>query len=148
MYDFHYNYIMKKFPTARLLFTDTDSLCYHIETEKDLYDEIKVRLRFLLPKLKLSFRIHNIWISLIIHLITITTIKINILFLDTSRMKMVSFFHLIIIFYISFNLGGDPIKEFCGLRAKMYSVKSPNREKKAAKGVSGKNLVRIHHIIL
>ena len=98
MYDFHYNYIMKKFPTARLLFTDTDSLCYHIETEKDLYDEIKVRLRFLLPKLKLSFRIHNIWISLIIHLITITTIKINILFLDTSRMKMVSFFHLIITF--------------------------------------------------
>ena len=34
---------MKKFPTARLLFTDTDSLCYHIETEKDLYDEIKVK---------------------------------------------------------------------------------------------------------
>jgi len=98
MYDFHYNYIMKKFPTARLLFTDTDSLCYHIETEKDLYDEIKVRLRFLLPKLKLSFRIHNIWISLIIHLITITTIKINILFLDTSRMKMVSFFDLMITF--------------------------------------------------
>ena len=127
---------MKKFPTARLLFTDTDSLCYHIETEKDLYDEIKVRLRFLLPKLKLSFRIHNIWISLIIHLITITTIRKNILFLDTSRMKMVSFFQLIITF-ISFNIGGDPIKEFCGLRAKMYSVKSPNREKKAAKGVSG-----------
>ena len=46
MYDFHYNYIMKKFPTARLLFTDTDSLCYHIETEKDLYDEIRVRLTF------------------------------------------------------------------------------------------------------
>ena len=44
MYDYHYNFIMKKFPTARLLFTDTDSLCYHIETEKDLYDEIKVRL--------------------------------------------------------------------------------------------------------
>ena len=60
---------------------------------------------------------------------------------------MVSFFQLIITF-ISFNIGGDPIKEFCGLRAKMYSVKSPNREKKAAKGVSGKNLVRIHYLIL
>lgn len=102
MYDFHYNYIMKKFPTARLLFTDTDSLCYHIETEKDLYDEIKVRLRFLLQKLKLSFRIHNIWISLIIDLIMLTTIKINISFQGTSRMNMVSFFHLIITFI--FNL--------------------------------------------
>merc|ERR1712198_171438 len=102
MYDFHYNYIMKKFPTAKLLFTDTDSLCYHIETEKDLYDEIKVRLRFLLQKLKLSFRIHNIWISLIIDLIMLTTIKINISFQGTSRMNMVSFFHLIITFI--FNL--------------------------------------------
>ena len=34
--------------------------------------------------------------------------------------------------------GGIPIEEFCGLRAKMYSVKSPNHVKKAAKGVSGK----------
>ena len=42
MYDYHYNFIMKKFPTARLLFTDTDSLCYHIDTEADLYEEIKV----------------------------------------------------------------------------------------------------------
>ena len=37
-----------------------------------------------------------------------------------------------------FNSGGIPIEEFCGLRAKMYSIKSPNHEKKAAKGVSGK----------
>ena len=43
MYDYHYNYVMKKFPSAKLLFTDTDSLCYHIETEKDLYDEIKAK---------------------------------------------------------------------------------------------------------
>ena len=51
-------------------------------------------------------------------------------------------------FYIQSNLGGDAIEEFCGLRAKMYSVKSPNHEKKAAKGVSGKNLVRILYLIL
>ena len=41
-------------------------------------------------------------------------------------------------FVIQFNSGSKPIEEFCGLRAKMYSVKSPNHEKKAAKGVSGK----------
>ncbi len=48
MYHFHYNIIRKRFPsTARLLFTDTDSLCYSIQCddfyktmllEKDWYD--------------------------------------------------------------------------------------------------------------
>ena len=52
-------------------------------------------------------------------------------------------------FYISFNLGGKPIEEFCGLRAKMYSVKSPNYVKKAAKGVTGKqfHLISYSHFI-
>ena len=150
MYDFHYNYIMKKFPTARLLFTDTDSLCYHIETEKDLYDEIKVRLRFLLQKLKLSFRIHNIWISLIIDLIMLTTIKINISFQGTSRMNMVSFFHLITILYslssyynFIFNLiqVEIPQKSFVGFVLKCILSNHPIMRRRQLKEYQVKNLL-------
>ena len=41
MYNFHYNYVMKDYPQAKLLFSDTDSFCYHIETDNDVYKDIK-----------------------------------------------------------------------------------------------------------
>ena len=42
MYDFHYNHMMEKYgpERAKLLFTDTDSLTYHI-TAEDLYQDMK-----------------------------------------------------------------------------------------------------------
>jgi hypothetical protein len=41
MYDFHYNSMMKQYgpEKCRLLFTDTDSLCYHIKTD-DVYQDM------------------------------------------------------------------------------------------------------------
>jgi hypothetical protein len=42
MYDFHYNFMLKKIERKNidLLFTDTDSLCYHIKTQ-NIFDIIK-----------------------------------------------------------------------------------------------------------
>jgi hypothetical protein len=41
MYDFHYNFIRKKYgDRAKLLVIDTDSLCYDLRTD-DLYKDIK-----------------------------------------------------------------------------------------------------------
>jgi hypothetical protein len=40
MFDFHYNIIVKRYgKNARLLFTDTDSLCYHLITD-DVYHDM------------------------------------------------------------------------------------------------------------
>ena len=41
MYDFHYNEILRRYghEHATLLFTDTDSLCYHIKTS-DVYEDM------------------------------------------------------------------------------------------------------------
>ena len=44
MYEFHYLKVLKRYgSSARLLFTDTDSLCYHVTTEdiyKDMYENL------------------------------------------------------------------------------------------------------------
>ena len=42
MYDFHYNFIKKEYPKSKsmLLFTDTDSLTYKVETD-DIYEDFR-----------------------------------------------------------------------------------------------------------
>ena len=52
MYDFHYNHMCVKYPRAdqlRLLFTDTDSLAYAVQTDdiyKDMADDTASRYDF------------------------------------------------------------------------------------------------------
>ena len=109
MYDFHYNYIKRKYgDKAKLLFTDTDSLMYEIQTE-DFYRDIRwdVKDRFdtsdYLPN-------HPSGIP------TGCNKKVLGMFKDEA--------------------GGKIIDEFVGLRAKLYSYKMlEGKESKKCKGV-------------
>ena len=59
MYDFHYNYIKKKYGKgASLLFTDTDSLAYEIDTE-DFCKDINPDVERLLDTIVIIQRIMN-----------------------------------------------------------------------------------------
>ena len=109
MYDFHYNYIKSKYGAkAKLLFTDTDSFLYEIETE-DFYKDIAgdVKDRFDTSEYKEG---HPSGIP------TGVNKKVLGMFKDEAA--------------------GKVIKEFVGLRAKLYSYKmDEGKENKKCKGV-------------
>ena len=109
MFDFHYNYIKRKYgDKAKLLFTDTDSLMYEIIT-KDFYKDISgdVKNRF-----DMSDYPEN-------HPSGIPT-GINKKVLGMMKDEV----------------AGKNIKEFVGLRPKLYSLKmEEGKETKKCKGV-------------
>lgn len=107
MYDFHYEYIVPKYgEKATLLFTDTDSLCYHIKTE-DMYKDMRED-KHLFDQSGYSgdgFRS-----------------------VENSNKKIIGKF--------KDETDGVPIVEFCGLRSKMYSILlETGKEKKTGKGI-------------
>ena len=109
MYDFHYNYIKPKYGAkAKLLFTDTDSLMYEIETE-DFYKDISKDVK---DRFDTSDYPEN-------HPSGIPT-EIN--------KKVLGMF--------KDEAAGKRIKEFVGLRAKLYSfIMEDGKENKRCKGV-------------
>ena len=109
MYDFHYRYIKPKYGSkAKLLFTDTDSLLYEIETE-DFYKDISGDVK---DRFDTSNYPEN-------HPSGIPTGINN---------KVVGMF--------KDEVGGDNIGEFVGLRAKLYSYKmEEGKENKRCKGI-------------
>ena len=109
MYDFHYNYIKPKYGAkAKLLFTDTDSFLYEIETE-DFYKDISGDVK---DRFDTSDHPEN-------HPSGIPTginKKVLGMFKDEAA--------------------GKRIKEFVGLRAKLYSfIMEDGKENKRCKGV-------------
>ena len=109
MYDFHYNYIKKKYgDKAKLLFTDTDSLMYEIETE-DFYKDISAEKKDKSDTSNFP-KDHESGIP------TGCNKKVLGMFKDEA--------------------GGEIIDEFVGLRAKLYSYKMlEGEESKKCKGV-------------
>ena len=109
MYDFHYRYIKPKYGNkAKLLFTDTDSLLYEIETE-DFYKDISGDVK---DKFDTSNYPENHPSGIPAGLNN----KVLGMFKDEE--------------------GGKILKEFVGLRAKLYSYKmDEGKENKRCKGI-------------
>ena len=110
VYELHYNYILKKFPSekAKLLFTDTDSLTYSIETG-DIYEEI-------LPDAAEHFDCSEYPES-------------HVLFSTVNKKRLGK--------WKDENSKTGPIWQFVGIRAKMYSIQCVNKDhnKLKAKGI-------------
>ena len=112
IYDFHYNYIKKKYgDKAKLLFTDTDSLTYEIEAE-DVYQD------FWNDKNKFDN----------------SDYPESSPYFDKTNKKVIGKF--------KDKAAGVPIYEFVGLRSKMYSyMKDDQKGGKTAKGIK-KNIIK------
>ena len=112
MYDFHYNYIKKKYSDgAQLLFTDTDSLTYHIKTEDAYRDFLADR-----------------------ELFDNSDYLENSEFYFKENKKVIGKF--------KDEAAGVPIDDFIGLKSKMYSVSlDSGKNSKKAKGVK-KNVIK------
>ena len=106
MYQYHYEYMMPKYKCSKLLFTDTDSFCYWIPTETNVYDDICGNHDW--------FDFSNYPVG-------------DANFNDDNNLvpgKMKD------------EMGGDLILEFVGLRSKMYSILNyDGKNKKTAKGI-------------
>ena len=109
MYDFHYNYIKKKYrKKANLLFTDTDSLCYEIKAQ-DFFKDISVDIHS-------KFDTSNFT-------------KDHPSGIETGVNKTV-------IGMMKSETGGKQIAEFVGLRNKLYAYRmDDDEEDKKCKGI-------------
>ena len=105
MYDYYYNQLKSQYKdSCRLLYTDTDSILLHIETD-DVYKDIENNAE---------------------QYDTSNYDKNHYLFNETNKKVLGKFKN---------ECGGIPIKEYVGLRPKMYSIITAAVEIRKAKGV-------------
>ena len=117
MFDFHYNYMKQKYgDKAKLLFTDTDSLMYEIETS-DFYKDIS-------GDVENKFDTSN--------------------YPSNHPSDIPSGFNKKVLGMFKDEAGGKVIDEFVGLRAKLYSYRMlEGEEDKKCKGVKNRLLKRV-----
>ena len=114
MYDFHYEYAKKKWEGLKVLYTDTDSLIYEIETD-DFFEDIAGDVEKLFD--------------------TSDFLKDHPSCISVGLNKKV-------IGMMKDECGGKIMKEFAALRPKLYFfVMDDGKEEKKAKGVK-KNIVK------
>jgi hypothetical protein len=109
MYDFHYEYVMKKYGNrAKLLFTDTDSLTYAVETP-DIYEDMRADLsRFDTSDYPVDHKCYSL-----------VNKKVLLKMKDESN--------------------GAPIRGFVGLRSKMNCIRTADdRAEATAAGASSR----------
>ena len=108
MYDFHYNYIKRKYgDKAILLFTDTDSFMYEIQIE-DFYKDISADV-------KRRFETSD--------------------YPPDHPSSIPSGFNKKVLCMFKDEVGGKVIDEFVGLRAKLYSYIFEGEKGKNARGL-------------
>ena len=119
MFDFHYNYIKNKYgDKAELLFTDTDSLMYLIQTD-DFYQDINKDIK---KKFDTSDYPEN----------HPSGIKTGV------NKKLIGKF--------KDEAAGKQITHFVGLRPKLYTYKEEEGEKRKAKGVKKNVFKNLYHL--
>ena len=125
LYRFHYDFFMKRFPNARLIFTDTDSLYYFVEgvddLEKMLFED-KERDKYL----------------------DFSDYPVGHPYRNQTNKMVIGMFKC--------ETRGSSIKEIVGLRPKMYSftmtdesIQGGVKEKKRIKGISRAAAKTLHH---
>ena len=107
MFEFHYN-VMKKHLNWFVLYSDTDSLLYEVK-HIDFYEELARNAEF-----RQYFDLSNYPTD-------------HKLYNADNKMVTLKF---------KDELGGTPIKEFVGLKPKMYSILAGGKQKLSAKGVT------------
>ena len=106
LYDFHYNFIKQTYPDAQLCFSDTDSLLYHIPGQNCKDD---------------------LYSSIYQHRERFDLSDVTGQYNDVTIKKVIG--------NLKDELNFIPIKEFIGLRPKMYSISTAGKTINKAKGV-------------